>query len=470
MSGQPVVPSQASTIKPPGLSHLNRRSAWVEVGEQSGRVLAFIRPALRTLIPAAWLEEVRLPLRGPEDGNPFPRERLRELATSIGGFLRPDAGVADSTVVWQFLRHAVQRGLVQVVAAPRREWQAFTTTALMPTRETVTGTAKVSSGTSSTNATLVATSAPPATAPALPTTWIEISLVGDDDRSLGKEPYRLTLGDGQVINGRFDERGSLYRSGLEPGTCRFTLPEVDQAAWETVAGGGAEALSVVGGSGRDHRITEGESTSNVAATYGFAPDTVWSDADNGQLTTQRAHPNLLLPGDVLAIPDRRRKELTLSTDQVHTFKRTGARTLVVLRVFDGDAPRANQSWKLVVGNHTSNGTSDGDGVVELWVAPSERSGTVTIGADELELQLAFDHLHPVSEVSGVRQRLHNLGFGCDLPDLTAEENLTAAVRSFQVRLGLDPTGEIDDQVRQQLTDLHDRRCTFPAEPAIKHKA
>lgn len=466
-----VVPSAVSADQPSGgLSHLDRRTSWVEVGEQSGRVLGFVRPALRSLFPPVWLEDVRLPLRPPDIGNPFRRERLWEIAASLGGFMRPYAGTRDLTEVWQFLRQAVHRGHLLVVAAPRSEWLAFTSTALIPTRAPVTTTAKVGSATESSASASAATPPPPVITPPQPTTWIEIRLVGEDDRALGQEAYRLTLGDGQVISGRFDKSGTFVRHQVDPGPCRFTLPDLDQAAWSTVSGGGAEAVAIVGGSEREHRIAEGESTSSIAPGYGFAPDTVWNDADNSELSQQRTHPNLLLPGDDLAIPARKRKELTLATNQIHVFKRHGARTLVALQLFDGDGPRANQKWNFSIGEQTSEGTSDGDGVVEFWIAPSDREVALTIGQDKLRMTLDLDRLHPVSESTGVQQRLTNLGFWWALPERSPDECLTAAVRSFQVRVGLDPSGEINDETRNKLADLHDRRCPFPAEPAIKHKA
>lgn len=434
-----------------------------------------MRPALRTLFPPAWLEDVHMPLRPPEDGNPYRHERLRELAASLGGFLRPDASIPDLTEVWQFLRRAVQRGHLLVVAAPRSEWFAFTSTALIPTRDTVTfATTTAGSGTkspaSSSATSSTTTSTPPAIAPPLPTTWIEIRLVDDEDQVLEMVPYLLTLSDGQVIRGRIDERRGILRNNLDPGVCRFTLPDLDQAAWSTTSGGGAETVTIVGSTASDHRIAEGESTSSIAPRYGFAPDTVWNDSDNRELNQQRTHPNLLMPGDELAIPARKRKEITLATNQTHVFKRHALRTLVALQLFDGNQPRDRQEWSLKAGSESATGTSDGDGVVEFWITPDNREGALTIGPDQLLMKLAFDHLHSVNETSGVQQRLANLGFWVALPERSPDECLTAAVRSFQVRVGLDPSGKINDETRNQLVDVHDRRCAFPGEPAIKHKA
>jgi len=459
----------------------------VEVGERGERIIAVV--TLRTLAgdTAGVLEPTILPLRPPSDDHPFLLNHLHALVRPVSGFMSPDAAEVSLGVLWGYLRTAVDRGHLAVVSAPRQQWRAFAVTALLPTLvSSAATTASVApvAGTSlaspvpQTPSPAPASSAP---APVLPAptvqkAWITIHLLGDDDQPYAEKNYSLILPNGRALAGdlgksdKSNEIGKLTQKEIEPGTCDFTFLKLDHAAWSTVSGGGAENLAIVGGSAKEHVIAEGDSTSSVASKYGFDPATIWADPDNAALKQLRAHPNLLLPGDSLAIPARKRKTIGLATDQIHTFKRKGTRTLVAVQVFDGDKARANQEWKLEVGDQSSNGTSDGDGVVEVWVAPTDRTGTLTIGTDKLQLQLNFDRLHPASESSGVQQRLASLGFWVELPDQDQAERLVAAILSFQVRVGLDPTGKIDDATRTKLVDLHDKRGDLPPEPAIKHKA
>lgn len=444
------------------------------MARRGDRVLALVRPAFRSYFPPAWFVNGGKGVSPAEVEDPLVRQLLMAVSESRGHTTTGTHHAETRTFLRAQVSNSHEAERLLVIDAAWADWQRHTEASPSDQRTSSESAVGKASGTPAAAPASASTASPPATPIAPPPvtekTRIEIRLLGDNDRPLPGEKLTLTLPTGEVQNGSFDERGTKLVVGLEPGKCQLSLPHLDHAAWSTVSGGGAEILATVGGSAEEHVIADGESTSSIASAYGFAPATIWSDPDNAALKKQRPHPNLLMPGDELAIPARKRKEITLATGKVHTFKRQGARTLVVVQLFDGDQPRKNQEWKLVIGNQTSTGTSDPDGVVELWVVPSDRSGILTIGKDEYKIQLDFDRLHPGSESSGVQQRLSNLGFWAELPERTPDECLLAAVRSFQVRVGLDATGEIDDLTRQKLTDLHDRRCPFPAEPAIKYKA
>jgi type VI secretion system secreted protein VgrG len=64
------------------------------------------------------------------------------------------------------------------------------------------------------------------------TSWIEIELVGEDDRPIAGEPYRVTLPNGAVASGTLDENGLARLEGFEPGSCQVTFPNRDTEAWE----------------------------------------------------------------------------------------------------------------------------------------------------------------------------------------------------------------------------------------------
>ena len=64
------------------------------------------------------------------------------------------------------------------------------------------------------------------------TSWIEIELVGEDDKGIPGEPYRITMPDGTVHNGTLDQDGVARVEGMEPGTCKVTFPQLDKDAWE----------------------------------------------------------------------------------------------------------------------------------------------------------------------------------------------------------------------------------------------
>ena len=64
------------------------------------------------------------------------------------------------------------------------------------------------------------------------TSWIEIELIGEDDKPIPGEPYRITLPDGTVADGTLDEQGQARVEDFASGNCTVTFPNLDKDAWE----------------------------------------------------------------------------------------------------------------------------------------------------------------------------------------------------------------------------------------------
>jgi type VI secretion system secreted protein VgrG len=69
--------------------------------------------------------------------------------------------------------------------------------------------------------------------------WIEIELVGEDDKPIPGEKYSITLPDNSVAEGTLDDKGFARVEGFEKGDCKVTFPELDAAAWEFIESKGA---------------------------------------------------------------------------------------------------------------------------------------------------------------------------------------------------------------------------------------
>ena len=65
-----------------------------------------------------------------------------------------------------------------------------------------------------------------------PKQWIEIQLVGVDNKPIAGENYRITLPDGSVDEGTTDGNGLARVDGIDPGSCQITFPNRDQDAWQ----------------------------------------------------------------------------------------------------------------------------------------------------------------------------------------------------------------------------------------------
>ena len=64
-------------------------------------------------------------------------------------------------------------------------------------------------------------------------TWIELELVDEDDNPVAGERYRMTLPDGETIaTGTTDSNGIARVTGIDPGECKITFPDLDKDAWE----------------------------------------------------------------------------------------------------------------------------------------------------------------------------------------------------------------------------------------------
>ena len=64
-------------------------------------------------------------------------------------------------------------------------------------------------------------------------TWVTISLVTDDDppRPVPSKRYRMELPDGSVVEGSLDRNGLARITGIDPGDCKVSFPDLDAKDW-----------------------------------------------------------------------------------------------------------------------------------------------------------------------------------------------------------------------------------------------
>ena len=107
-------------------------------------------------------------------------------------------------------------------------------------------------------------------------------------------------------------------------------------------------------------------------------------------------------------------------------------------------------------NVISSGRSDGDGYITITAPPnaSELKLKVTEGTKTDEYTLPLGSIDPIEELSGVQQRLTNLGYSCASEQETLGELTKASIRSFQKEMHLRVSGELDDATRQKLKEIH----------------
>ena len=177
-------------------------------------------------------------------------------------------------------------------------------------------------------------------------------------------------------------------------------------------------------------------------------------SDNQQLKQERKNPNVLFPGDVVFVPERRAKEEDGTTEAKHRFRKKGLLSKVTLVLKDEDGnPRADADYSIEINGQWYSGKTNSQGELEQAIPPDVRKGKLVVHSDGEELDLKFGSLDPVSEMSGVQARLNNLGFFCEVSG-TLDEHTHEAILAFQEVHGLRATGELDDSTRQQLEQEH----------------
>lgn len=210
-----------------------------------------------------------------------------------------------------------------------------------------------------------------------------------------------------------------------------------------------------------HVVKQGECLATIARKYGFAdPMQLWNDPVNRDLAQKRKTPNVLAAGDRITIPERPAANGSGKTGEVQKFEATLARKKLSFVIQDhDDRPVPNADWVLEVVGTRLTGKTDGKGKLEAEIPVDARKGLLTVGKFTWELLIA--HLDPVEHVpdnpvSGVFQRLRNLGYSvADAVSLESQE-LRTALAAFQARVGLTITGKLDDATRQALLDHHEK--------------
>jgi Putative peptidoglycan binding domain len=208
---------------------------------------------------------------------------------------------------------------------------------------------------------------------------------------------------------------------------------------------------------RVHVIARGECLSSVAFRYGYFPGTIWEHPDNDAIRELRGDPNVLFEGDKLVLPDKEPKTTECATGKRHRFQRRGVPARFRLQLLNADKPRPNLAYKLTIDDRIElTGATSADGLIDVPIPPDARYGLLHLEEDDADFELYFGHLDPMDEGRGLRQRLANLGhLRADDPDSASEDDVTAAIKSFQLHAKLDPTGELDNATSDKLYRGHD---------------
>jgi len=205
-----------------------------------------------------------------------------------------------------------------------------------------------------------------------------------------------------------------------------------------------------------YQVKPGDCISSIAFDHGFFPDTVWNYPDNAELKKLRGDPNVLLPGDIVVVPDLRPKVVSEPTNEVYKFRRKGVPEKLRVQFKLNHRPRANEPYSLEVeGKIIQTGkTTDSEGRIECGIPPNARNIRVLFNDGKEAHQLNAGSLNPIEEMSGVQGRLKNLGYYEGPVDGKTSSALEESLRTFQKEKNLEGNGALNEATRAAIKQAY----------------
>lgn len=204
----------------------------------------------------------------------------------------------------------------------------------------------------------------------------------------------------------------------------------------------------------DVTVGTGDSIISIAKGHGFFWEDIWNHGGNAELKAKRKDPNVLYKGDVVHVPELEKKVLDKACDQRHEFKRKGDPVKYRVRLLRYGKPRKNLGYTLDLGGELIDGTTDADGKLEHWLPGNCKGGRLIIDGGKEIYPVSIHRLDPVDEITGVQQRLKNLGYPIPMISGKMDKATKAAVAAFQKVWMLEETGEPDEQTKAALLGEH----------------
>ncbi len=297
----------------------------------------------------------------------------------------------------------------------------------------------------------------PASGAVLPcpqTKWIEIVLQGQDGKAIGGVAYVLKSDAGEEISSKTTAEGPTRLEGLAQAAWQVSFPELDKDAWDVH--GAKVAPSAGRAVGESIEVAQGDCVHAIGARRGVLAATILGLDANRKLVDDKRLAGVLQPGDVLALPVREAKAMSVSLQKTNRFERRGVPLLVKMKILREDA--APSKYLLEIDGAAKDGMLAQEDLVEVHVEPGALEGTLRFKGEQQET-VRVGHLDPVTTEAGVKSRLIHLAYllpqsQIDDANIDARRALRAAVRLFQDNNDLEASGEVDSATRDKLLSLH----------------
>jgi hypothetical protein len=179
---------------------------------------------------------------------------------------------------------------------------------------------------------------------------------------------------------------------------------------------------------------------SIAAAHGLPWKKVWEHADNEALRKARKTPNILLPGDELALPEKTPKEISVAHEKRHRFRRTGAIVELRIRLHSFEGPRKDEPYHLEIGDKKIPGETpktDADGLAVCRVPATATEARLVVGKNEDIYELLIGQMDPIDTVTGLHARLDNMGYDVGGVHTGFDEKSAEALSAFLLDHGVE---------------------------------
>jgi hypothetical protein len=283
------------------------------------------------------------------------------------------------------------------------------------------------------------------------TAWLGLKVIDQDNEPLAVGPVHVR--DSDHRNHRFDigPTGTSVLKEVATGTCRVVLAGIDH---RDVISPAATAHRDLALKSFEYTMEQGDTVPSIAHRYGFRDArTVWRHQSNEHLRAARESPYVVLPGDVVVVPERVPPAFELAPSREHTVRVHVTKLKFRTRLHDlfGE-PRANLDVEAEYAGRTVRTKTDAEGELALDVPAFTRTITVRVEDETFTMFVGF--LDPADSPSGAAGRLRNLALLPDGLELPSAERLRFALELFLDRAGLDPAAVDSDTLRSRLTKEH----------------
>jgi hypothetical protein len=202
----------------------------------------------------------------------------------------------------------------------------------------------------------------------------------------------------------------------------------------------------------NYQVKQGDCIFSIAFEKGFFADTIWNHPNNKDLKELRKDPNVLLPGDIVFVPDKRLREYSEGTNQVYKYKCKNTPKSLQFQFIEFDIPIKDMGYTLDVDGVKSKGKTDGDGMVKTMIVPNAKIAKLVF-ENGSEFRFELGHLDPVDNITGLQARLSRLGLFDGKIDGVMNDKTKEAIIEFQHAKNLNETGEADADTKNLLEKM-----------------